>query len=652
MTGVFKLITSWCKYLLFSGSIFLGAAAISAGSAAAQSKLLGPDNPGELMPAIMHAYHSGAGQIVIPPGVYKLPEPTGGFYLAFEHLKNFRIIGKAVTLLRADPTKGGINFTDCCNVTLDGITLRCDPIPYTQGRILKVNRQQHFLDVRINAGYQVDLTNTSRFSSEPSGCTIFNPQNFRIMSRTQDINSSKVTKIGAREFRIYAHKTKPFLGSARVGELLAFRSLIREDIALDGCSDMCIQNVTIMAGTGFCYHEIGGGGNNRYINDSIVFPPKPPGATIPPLKASNADGLHSSMARHGPTVIGCHFEGTGDDGIAIHGTYSMLQHAVGRHWIVLLPWHLKSYIQSGDLLKLYNQHDGFLGRARAVTVTPLADYQPKRIPAINMGFDGKPPQYCYSVIVNRPIAGARYADRISDTNANGSGFIVRNCVIEHNRARGMIIKGDNGVIENNIINGSSVGGIEVAPEFWWNEAGSSCHLLIEGNTIEHVGYATLNLPYCFQAGAMSIAAHSTSRTAAFDHSGIAIIDNRFVDNNGINLLLADTQDVLVSGNRFINPMRNANNRGTGFHFDASNLIWMQQCKDVLLADNHVVNPGAAMKKIVGVGAQVRAIKGANTGFVVHAAGQIQAATPAAVDKTRYAAAAMPIIQATATPVAK
>ncbi len=612
------MVKSWFKFLLFYGSIFVGAATVSAASASAQAGLLGPANPAALMPAIMHAYHSGRGQIVIPPGIYKLPEPRGGFYLAFDHLKNFRIIGKAVTLLRADPTKGGINFTDCRHVTLEGITLRCDPIPYTQGRILKVNRQQHYVDVRINAGYRADLTNTSQFSSEPPSCTIFNPQTFRIMSGTQDINSSKVTKIGPREFRIYAHKTRPFLGSARAGELLAFRSYIREDIALDGCSDMCIRHVTIMAGTGFCYHEMGGAGNNRYIDDSIVFPPKPHGATIPPLKASNADGLHSSMARRGPTIIGCHFEGTGDDGIAIHGTYSMLQHANGRHWIVLLPWHLKSYIQPGDLLKLYNPHDGFLGQGRAVAVTLLPDYHPKRIPAVNMGFDGKPPQYCYAVTLNHPVAGARYADRISDTNANGSGFIVRNCVIRNNRARGMIIKGDNGVIENNMISGCSVGGIEVAPEFWWNEAGSSCHLLIEGNTIKHVGYATLNLPYCFQAGAISVAANTTGPAAALDHSGIAIVDNRFVDENGINLLLADAQDVLVSGNRFINPMRNAINRGAAFHFDASSLVWLQQCKNILLADNQVVKPGAAMKKIVGVGTQVSLIKGVDSGFKVRA----------------------------------
>lgn len=82
------------------------------GKVSAESGLLGPDNPAALMPTIVRAYHSGAGQIVIPPGVYKLPEPSGGFYMAFEKRKDFRSIGKDVTLLRSDPTQGGIRMVE------------------------------------------------------------------------------------------------------------------------------------------------------------------------------------------------------------------------------------------------------------------------------------------------------------------------------------------------------------------------------------------------------------------------------------------------------------------------------------------------------------------------------------------------------------
>ena len=169
--------------------------------AVAATAALSPGNPAALMPAIMRAYKAGKGEIVIPPGVYKLPEPRGGFYMSFNHLKNFRIIGNGVTLLRTDPTKGGIQFVHCRNVTLEGVTLRCDPIPYTQGRIIAMSRKKRFLDIRINKGYQSDLTNPARFSATPLSI-VCSAKTFRIKPGTRDIFPNKITKIGRRKFRI------------------------------------------------------------------------------------------------------------------------------------------------------------------------------------------------------------------------------------------------------------------------------------------------------------------------------------------------------------------------------------------------------------------------------------------------------------------
>ena len=576
----------------------------------------GPENPGALLPAIMRAYRSGRGQVVIPPGVYKLPDPRGGFYLSFNNMKDFRIIGKGVTLLRTDPTKGGIEFTHCRNVTLDGITLRCDPIPYTQGRIVAMSRKKHFMEVRINRGYQRDLTNPMRFSGSPL-TMVFSPKTFRIKPGTRDIFPNKIIKIGRGDFRIITMSSFAFI---QIGDLLEFRGKGRPDVANIESRRMNIEHVTVMGGTGFCFYE-GGGGGNYYIDDAIVYPPKPHRATVPPLRASNADGLHSNFTRHGPMVIGCHFEGMGDDGIAIHGWYAMLRRATGRRWVVLFPFGQISFFRVGDRLKLYDPYGGYLGRTRVVNVKPLAGYKPRRptaLPGEKGAFDG-PRLNFYAVKVRRSIANSGFEDRISDTNANGSGFIVRRCVIQQNRARGMIIKADNGVIEDNIIDGSSMGGIEVTPEFWWDESGCSSHLLITGNTIEHVGYATANVPGLNEAGALNIFATTDVGAVSFGHNGIAVIGNRFIDNNGINILVADTRNLLLADNTFINPMRMPDNRGADYHFGTSDLIWLQQCKNILLAGNRVIHPGPALKKLVGVGPDVSNVMGIKNGVKIAAA---------------------------------
>ena len=177
----------------------------------------------------------------------------------------------------------------------------------------------------------------------------------------------------------------------------------------------------------------------------------------------------------------------------------------------------------------------------------------------------------------------------------------------------MIIKADNGLIINNVIDGSTVGGIEVAPELWWDESGCSCHLLIEGNTIRGVGYATVYLPTFFQAGALSIVGNAD---ASHDrHDGIAVIGNRFVDDNGINLLVASARNLLLSSNVFTRPMTEPSDRGS-VHFQTSSLVWLQQCKNILLAGNRVVDPGPAMKKLVGMGPDTGNIMGIRHGLII------------------------------------
>ena len=194
--------------------------------------------------------------------------------------------------------------------------------------------------------------------------------------------------------------------------------------------------------------------------------------------------------------------------------------------------------------------------------------------------------------------------------------MIRDCVIRNNRARGMNIKGDNGTILDNVVDGSSAGGIEVGPEPGWDESGCSCHLLIAGNLIRHVGYATAYAPPLWEAGAVSILGNTGASAVNFGHNGIAVVGNRFVDDNGINLLITDTRNMLVSGNTFTRSMRSPNNRGADYHFNTSSLVWLQQCKNILLAGNRVIDPGAAMKKLVGMGPGVCNVRGTHDGVKI------------------------------------
>ena len=107
-----------------------------------------------------------------------------------------------------------------------------------------------------------------------------------------------------------------------------------------------------------------------------------------------------------------------------------------------------------------------------------------------------------------------------------------------------------------------------------------------------------------------------AKATKFGHNDIQIANNHFVDNNGINMLITDSRHVVVLGNTFVRPMRKVNNRGANLHFGYSDLIWLQQCRNILLAGNRVIAPGPAMKKLVGTGPNVSNIKGLRDGVKV------------------------------------
>ncbi|MBF0443392.1 MAG: hypothetical protein HQK54_15905 [Oligoflexales bacterium] len=73
---------------------------------------------------------------------------------------------------------------------------------------------------------------------------------------------------------------------------------------------------------------------------------------------------------------------------------------------------------------------------------------------------------------------ASVGDRMANMNLIGSGYIVRNNIVRNRRARGMLLKANDGLVENNTVEGSTMPGISETPEYWWNESDYSHNVII------------------------------------------------------------------------------------------------------------------------------------------------------------------------------
>jgi hypothetical protein len=561
---------------------------------------ISPADSGGLIPAILAAYHAGLKTVVIPPGVYRLPEPKGRFYIHLRAMHNFTIVGTGVTLLRTDPSKGCLNLTNCEHVTLTGFTIRCDPLPFTQGTVVSLSPHHRSMVVRVAKGYlplnspQLPPASKKAYSgAQELFCNDVVPATRRFKLGTGDILLRRCVPMGSRLFRLYCKQPQP---AVQPGDYLVFGGKIMRDIRLFKCSHIVLTNVTVEGGTGFAYFEELGNGYNIYDHCNIVYPPKPAGATQRPLMSTCADGLHSTCVRHGPTIIGCHFEGMNDDGIAIHGLFAVVLRTASRHWVV--SNEAGNDFRPGDPLQLYDPHGAYIGTVHLVAITAVSGIKSSaKVLRTMKGASRYAANGPFFDIHVHPALAAFPACRISDPAADGSGFVIRNCVIKNNRGHGMVIKASDGLIEDNRIAGCMYTGIAIMPEFWWDEAGFSSHILIRHNTFRGNMYGP----------ALMVSGPTGPRAMAFGHRDIVIENNRFQDDGSANLSLGDSQDVKILKNDFIDP-----------HCGRGNLITLQDCRKVLLQDNHVIHPGPAMEKLVGVGPDVSSVKGINTGVKVQA----------------------------------
>jgi hypothetical protein len=563
---------------------------------------ISPEDPASVQVGIDAAYKAGAKKVVIPAGTYRLPQPTGRYYLRLAEVSDFEIDATGVTFLRTDPTKGGIEFYRCRNVTLRGATLINETPPFTQGAIEAIDPAGQYYDVRIDAGYPAKFDDPKYFPPDPTGY-VFNPKTRQWKAGTYDLSATRVERLGPDRFRLF-WRGKP-RHAAAVGDLMAFRGKGGTDIYVGNCAGMNLTEVAIRSGGGFCIHEADGDGGSRF-SYKVTYGPRPAGAAADPIIACNADAFHSSNVRRGPLVENCLFEGMPDDGVPIHGTYAMVAEAEAERLVVCFLHG--NFFREGDPLRLFSREGAWLGETAVKAIAPAKGYQPKAATTLTRF---KESSNHYRLTLDRALPAA-FECLISNPAACGSGYVVRNNVIRNHRARGMLLKADNGLVEGNTVDGSTIAGIVVAPELWWMEACYSRNVIIRNNTIRHVGYATTG-PWNMQAGAITVTGASEKTTSPGGHRHMVIEGNTVENCDGPNLVISAATDVMVRNNRFVSPMREPSRRGADRGIDPGALIWLSDCEDMRLEGNTISQPGPAMEKSVVTTPTAKNVVGVDTG---------------------------------------
>ena len=552
---------------------------------------------------------AGLDRIVLTPGVYTTtPLTPTSPHLWIADAQDVSIVAEGVTLV-ATSLSSGVRIQNAQNVTLSGLTVDYDPLPFSQGTVVGVAKDNSYFDVKIHEGYSQPTDGSS------TRAIIYNADNRRVKANTFTRFGSSVTALDNRIVRISDQGRRDAL---REGDLitLTLDTLSPHAVTIARSNSVRLEDVTVNASTAFAFFETESGGN-EYENLKVTPGETPEGATQARLISSNYDSFHSKYATTGPKIVGANFNSAGDDGIAINGDFALVARATGNS-VLITSKRADPHIRVGDRLLFSNENSDKVSER---TVEAIEHYdvgdvnfsalKNKHLPQLVQ------PQEKFETAFRLTLSSSINAvegDLVSNISRSGSGFEILDSSITNTRARGIVIKASDGLISGNTLKFVATTGILVSPEVsFWAESGFTNSLVIDNNRLLHIGYAFSN-PYASNAGGILITADPN--ISARGHHDIQISNNLLKWVDGINLAVTNASNVVVADNQFARVHPRKRTHGSALGFDAENLVWLANVNDVNFQDNVLDRLGPNVEHLVFQSSTANNIKGLATGLTL------------------------------------
>ena len=427
---------------------------------------------------------AGEKSIVIPPGRH-LVTPRNKEHLRLEGLRDIVIDATGAELVCSETTRA-ITIENCENLTLRGLVIDYDPLPFTQARITAISSDKTRLTLERISGY-------GPLTSTPVKLETFDPATNELRGRVTYYGIT--IEVHSPDRVTLTRQSGPAAASTdQIGDIAVLYhdhapgGSIPHAIMATDSRGLVFENVTLYAANTFGFFENGCDGS-RYLD--CVVDRRPPHLDYaerghPRLRSLNADAYHSKNARVGPLYERCIARYNGDDSIAINGDFHFITQAQGNTLRVLAK--ISMNMRVGDTVQILTRDGRRLKNKKILALTrdgsvtaeenALVDTQ-----GINARLRQRGLQDAWRVTLDGSVGDTPPGSLIASADAIGDGFVIRECFIGHNRSRGILVKAGRGEITGNTLAGVIMQAVLIAPEYVWLEAGMADDLLITGNTL-------------------------------------------------------------------------------------------------------------------------------------------------------------------------
>ena len=495
---------------------------------------------------ICDAYASGVKEITIPPGAYRV-WPLGltdriDTHIMLENMHDFTVNAYGVVFVYQDIRVCGLQLLNCQRMQINGLTSDYEAMGHAQCKITGFDPEGRYFTARVDDGYLYALDNPAYTPDEFA--TAFYDKDTRLLIQGMRglgyFPKERVEDLGDRNIKVHANITSDQKARLRIGDyiILSSRPIMRGTTYTIDCSDITYLDYTVWSGM-FAVAERGTKKRTKYINYSVVPGPKPYGATEERIRSTAGDAAHFRSCYEGPLMENCRCVNMGDDGANFYGLFSRIAEQVGENTIIIAE-KLPLGFNPGEKLRIYSTDVSKVGEYTVVLAAPMPpSYQPAN-DALNrdMGCAAFEANAYYKVLLDRRLK-VEAGDWVSNTAHVGNGFILRNNYYANLPSRGLLVKANDGLIENCTFEYCGATGVQIRPEIDWIESGYSHRITIRNNTFRECGESVRNNAVIMVSG------HK-----AHDQRDIVIEGNKFVGSHTAEVGLACCQGVTVRDNVF------------------------------------------------------------------------------------------------------
>ena len=494
----------------------------------------------------------------IPEGVYHFYTAPGEIHMALHGIRDLTIDGCRSQLVFHRPVPY-FDILDSQRICLKNVILDWDwqqaPLA-SVGVVQQVAEDGSYMDVvfpgvpSVPQDLEIRIVgpfDPHRYTPGASGGIEFRPyvddhihlsgdeksdeQMQQLVRELSNILLPKMEKLGDNCLRIFTARPQWAKAHFARGQCYNFRHF-----EYDGCavrtarsSHITLDRVCIYGCPGHGFFSSGGVHHLHFTHCRIL--PRP--GTSRSVSVS-VDCLHVGNSQGQFIIEDCDFSGAGDDCINLHDNSSMGIRRLGPRTLLALRV-AESALQYApgsriELRKADLSPTGFEAQVQAVR------YQPEQRTCV-LELDRDLPE------------GLQEDSVIFHRSFHTDYYVIRNCRFHNNRARGALLQGSHGLVEDNLfenIQGAAIQ-IETGCESRWSEGEGVTDLLIQRNVIRHCDLNAWQMAVIYMGVYLP-----GGRTDYPIFDNIEIRDNTIVDCPRLAGFFSSCRDVLVHHNAVIN----------------------------------------------------------------------------------------------------